>query len=297
MKRILLSLSVLCLISIFACQKEFTIEEDPTIPGVEDSVVLLKKYIRLDTTLTAPNDTIFTAVYTYDNLKRCTLIQYKYFDHPHAMEEEGTATETISYIGNDTLMSSRIVRVDNSDGTSFTNSAFFTYSASGSLFKDSMNYNMSRTVFSHRYEGNIVHSVSKFSNSPADTVLYSRHHLQKVNGNIVSEKDTAFDASNGWPYSQFTITAVTGQYDTHPNPLFKVSPPWPVLFEAEHYFQYEFSAQQKNNFLFNSTFFGDTEEYTYQYTYLPDGYPSVARIHYVNPGIHNEYWKAIYQYY
>lgn len=283
---------------IISCQKEVSEEVgNPPIDPVDSNSVLLKKYIRIDTTLSAPGDTIFTATYLYDAAKRCTTIMYKYFDHPFADEDEGTATETITYNGSDTLMSSRTIRVNNADGTTFTNSAFFTYDNIGRLVKDSMNYDLSRTVFMHRYEGNIVHSVSKFSNAPGDTVFYSRHHLQKVNGNIISEKDTAWDATTGWPYSEYTITAFTGQYDNHPNPLFKMSAPWPVMFEAEHYFQTEFSSQQKNNFTFNSISWGDSEDFSYQYSYLANGYPSIARIHYVQVGTHDEYWKAIYQYY
>lgn len=293
MKRIVLYLSVLCIISIFACQKEFTIEEDPTIPGVEDSVVLLKKYIRLDTTLAAPNDTIFTAVYSYDNLNRCTLIQYKYFDHDYAPEFEGTGTEKRYYNGTDTNMLYRTIETFNAVDPGIT-SEYFTYNTAGIVVKDSVVEDaLTWATFSYRFDGNWVHSVAKFATVPGDTTFYSKKLQQKTNGNIVLERDSLVSMEFTPPEKYLTINVA--QYDNHPNPLYRVSAPWPALWESEHILQGEFFDQQKNNWIsLNTTYdWGDLDEYNYQYSYLPNGYPSSVIIRF-RPD--NLYWKGIYVY-
>ena len=51
-----------------ACQKEISSED--TTPGIPDPIPaqpLLKRYIRVDTTLAPPNDTIMVADFYYDN--------------------------------------------------------------------------------------------------------------------------------------------------------------------------------------------------------------------------------------
>lgn len=295
MKRIILSLFALFLISLAACQKEITAVDDITPPALPAaSAVLLKKYIRIDTTLTAPNDTIFTATYSYDNLKRCTRIFYKYFSHPEAIYE-GTVAERLFYNGADTNISFRTM-IKNVSGVLDSTSEYFTYQ-NNRVVKDSIG-RPHISSFHYRYAGNVVHSVSYFQTN-TDSTDYGIHHLQKLNGNIISERDTSYFVQGPWPYSNPGAAAVNARYDDHPNPLFKLSPPWPVLFQVEHYLQDgEFSMQQKNNKLrtyeeFDAWGPGESEEYIFQYTYLPNGYPSVARIHYVTNG---GYWKGIYQY-
>ena len=288
-------------ILFISCQKEISEGTGGTPLDPPDTVssVLLKKYIKLDTTLAAPNDTIFTASYLYDNAKRCTSILYKYFDHPDALYE-GTVEEKIFYNGSDTNMSHRTMVNTYAAGTDRT-AEYFTYDANGRVLRDSIDAIGNDASFYYRYDGNIIHTTAHFLPDIADTFLYTTHHIQKLNGNIITERDSAYEVNQPWPYGTPTVALTDAQYDNHPNPFYKLSPPWPVVFEIEHVLQDEWRVQQKNNWLrsyqeFDGWGAGESDLYTFQYTYLANGYPSIVRIKNTYGG-DDHYFKGIYQYY
>ena len=72
MKRSLFNLFLItCLIT--SCQKEIGTTENPVI---NNDSTLISMYVELDTTLISPADTLSKILFTYDNLKRISRLQY-----------------------------------------------------------------------------------------------------------------------------------------------------------------------------------------------------------------------------
>jgi hypothetical protein len=287
-----LLLTISCSILFFSCQKETNF--DTVVPPIDTTGVLLKSYTRLDTTLAAPNDTIFTVNYTYDGLNRCTGFTGKAFQPggpPY------TYLETWSYNGTDSNLSKKTTIYYDNGVAQDTTMEYMEYDAMGRMIKDSILEGQNLyMVFLYRYAGDYVYTVSR--NIPGiDTSRFNMHYLIKNNDDITIEKDSSYTLGTGSVLNLFSTAKSDMTYDNHPNPLYKVSVHLPVLFEFEHILREEFDMQQKNNSLtINQVFTSLTspDEYTYQYTYLPNGYPSIARIHYITG---DKRWKAIYQYY
>lgn len=287
----------------YSCQKEVSEENGntPTNP-LDSNSVRLKRYIKLDTTLAAGNDTVFTMVYSYDAMGRCTSVIHHYFEHPATPienNEEQIWLEKLYYNGTDTnFYEARYYDY-------LTNELFtietFRFDVQGRVITDSIvEYPLpdNPLVFRYRYQGNIVHSVLEDPLAPSDTFFYSTHHQTLINGNIATEIDSVYDYYPGQPSSLSWLININASNDNHPNPVEKTSKPWPVIFEAEHVMMEDiFYHRTKNNLLtYQEWRDGVAEEnYSFQYTYLPNGYPSIARMVSTLPT--TEHFKIIYEYY
>ncbi len=77
MKYTLLVYMAFSIIFLFSCQKES--QDSNVLPPINTTTGLLKSYTRIDTTIAAQNDTLFTVNYTYVILNSCTKILFKNF--------------------------------------------------------------------------------------------------------------------------------------------------------------------------------------------------------------------------
>jgi hypothetical protein len=284
---------------IISCQKEISIEgETNPTPPPSDSAFLLKKFIVLDTTLNAPNDTIFRYAFFYDNLQRCTS-----FKGSDGIDSFYTYNY---YNGTDTLMSKRKVHSIGIYGDSTIE--YFNYSPLNKVLTDSIlsyEYSVNNTV------GNFYLSYPSSSN-PNGTVIvrsngnqfeYNNFIMQRENnGNLLNVKDSLFVLSG----ANYVLTETANSnisYDNKINPFYKIVPNFlvNVLIESSPIFTFApfQSLPQRNNILSETKIFNpqtpglDNFNNSFQYIYNSRNYPTIVRVRDI---LNNKYYKGIYVY-
>jgi len=126
LKRILPASLVTLLLALFSCQKEIRIDLG-RVTGNDSS--LLEKFVLLDTTMAAPNDTVYYYKFIYDINKRVSRAFEIVYNGPF---RDTVFRSGYSYTGSDTLP----FKIDASDvnGNSQT---YYSYDNAGRVIKDS----------------------------------------------------------------------------------------------------------------------------------------------------------------
>jgi hypothetical protein len=272
-----ITLALLASIILFAtsCKKDSA--PDNNVPTTNDSI-LLSKVVVLDTTKTAPLDTMDVSYYSYDNSKRVTVATLYGYDGTGTIKS--TEIYKYSYTGADTLPSKMLETY--SDASEQINStSFYAYypgtrnvSWDSTIFREiNPPYTFEDTSVSrYIYTNDFVTITSEFYTSSGQQVNPPHNiYITKQNGNIVSQRDTISNA---------IAESYSCTYDTHKNPYYNVA--WyNNLSIVSTYKTYPDGFGLNNNVteinntsknLSNPTSI-ETTHYKYTYTYRADGYP------------------------
>lgn len=184
--------------------------------GANPGIPLLKKFVLVDSTQPAQNDTLYIYTYSYDNLGRCIQIEVKDY-------ENASIGYTYNFFnGNDTLISSRkLVNQVYSDSVF----EYFSYSPAGKMLSDSVvEFSGSDpNVFTYHYSS-VNDSLTSVINVNGQPFLLGKYLLTKDNyGNIISEKDTSFEYYSG-AYHYKNTTTISYTYDSNPCPFKNLYP-------------------------------------------------------------------------
>ncbi len=281
-----------CTIIIFcSCQKD---DSDQNI--VPQNPMLLKKFIALDLSQTAPNDTTGIIEYSYDNLNRCTVIKNTYYP---SLETDMTYNY---YVGSDTLISSRTIIYNGSD----TSKEIFTYNSVGQLLSDSTITILSSSTYTLTYSYQILSNsrIQSTINSNSSPFLFATYNIQyDNNGNHLAEKDSSFDYNIGSGYVYKSVSDLTNTFDTKPCPFYNLYPKRLIGLDYENALQddqpFYWSIIQKNNILTevrttNPTTTGlSPYNHSFSYTYGADNYPLIIKY---TDNLTGEHYKGIYIY-
>ena len=220
-------LTLLGLVFFASCQKELSTENGlgSTPTSTQNDSTLLSKYIEIDTSATAPFDTLSKGLYTYDNLKRLIKYDYVYYTN-------GVVTVPLDlhfynyyfYIANDTLPYLEIDSA-NEQGNITTETKYHIYS-NGKLISDSVPFGLgSSLVYKYYYlPSKTIDSITQYSaTSPfISSYGYQAFYRQQSNNNIVSNKDSTFLAdysTTPMNYNLFTVNNYVFTYDNFNNSL------------------------------------------------------------------------------
>ncbi|MFC4263975.1 hypothetical protein ACFOWM_13880 [Ferruginibacter yonginensis] len=280
---------------LFSCQKENSIENGTnTIIVNTNADTLLKKFIVLDTTIAAPNDTVYKYTFAYDNLKRCT--SYRASD--------GIDSFVIYnfFNGSDpNITHMKIYNLSSGDDSTFN---YFTYSQTGKILTDSIiEYNPTGTaIFLLNYQnttnqGGIITDISN-----GTQFEINKFSSLRDNGNIINIKDSLFRLI----VTNYTLSVSANadiSYDNKINPFYRIVPKHlvNVLLESSSIFTFPpfQSLPQKNNILMETKIFSpqnsglDNYNNSLQYVYNSNNYPLIVR---VRDLVNNKYYKGIYIY-
>ena len=291
MKAILIP--ALCSIIFFcgSCKKD-SVSDNNILP----QGTLLKKFVVLDLSLSAPNDTSLVFEYTYDNLNRCTVI--KTTSYPSI-----DIAMTYNYFnGSDTLISSRIMPYNNGVDTA---KEIFMYNAAGQIVSDST-VNIyggiaHSGVYSYQISGNIITLI--YGNSVGTPTLKGIYHIQYDNGNHLAEKDSLYNYYTGSGYVYQSVSDLANTYDSHPCPFYNLYPHRVTALDYENDLEDDmplyWSIIQKNNTLTESRVTDPTttglQPYnnSYSYTYGSNSYPSTVNS---TDNLTGGHYKGVYIY-
>jgi len=279
---------------IISCKKENTIDSE-TNPTPSDSTFLIKKFIVLDTTLSAPNDTIFRYTFFYDNLKRCSSF----------IAGDGIDSFAIYnfFNGTDTLITKRKF-YDFTSGDSTVD--YLTYSPTGKILADSIleySTTFGLTNFYLNYQNTTNQNGTIIVKSDGTQFEYNIFStLRDINGNLLNVKDS-LSVLNGSNYVLTETANSNISYDNKINPLYKIVPNFLVNVQIESspiftFFPFQ-SLPQKNNILTETKIFNpqtqglDNFNNSFQYVYNSNNYPILVR---VRDLVNNKYYKGIYVY-
>ncbi|MEO6358658.1 MAG: hypothetical protein ABIU77_16710 [Ferruginibacter sp.] len=242
-----------------------------------DNDTILSSYVIVDTTAASPLDTLSKETFTYDSLKRNSVVDTKEYAN-------GVLTNqwisTFFYNGNSRLpFKKHLVTPLLSPGDANYNDAeyFFFYQGS-KLIADSIreslppnnisvnNYSYTPTSIIKKYTFYGFNPVSIYSSS--DTF-----YVQYQNENIVKQNDTS---------NNFQVNNYQYSYDSHPNPFLYTQSKYAIenrypIYEMETFIEEVFAT---NNALDVNQFYG-TYHFHYKnvYDYKPNGYPKIVRFY------------------
>lgn len=218
------------IIFIASCSKETTSPSPNPNPNpvVTQPPLLLKKFIVIDPHIAPPNDTIEAYVYTFDNLDRCTMINYVRYP---GME---TDTTIQYYNGTDTNMNKRDIHYNGASTTDYQE--FFRYSSNGKMISDStISIYAASPPSTTVYHYDIPNDSTVYTNVIPPAILYrhlNQHSKKDAAGNITFELDSvfAYNSSTGtFPFS--FLKQVKTTYDTNPNPFYRIYPKRPTQYD------------------------------------------------------------------
>ncbi|MCW3091750.1 MAG: hypothetical protein JWP81_2819 [Ferruginibacter sp.] len=255
----------------------------------------LSMYIEIDTTAFAPFDTISKTLFYYDNVKRNTGIDLSYYDNGVLSPQQYKSL--FFYNGNDSLPFKKIVTSPfllNTDSRFYEIEQFYFYTNSR-LTKDSsiqISGSTPHTIVTNYDYNNLGIIQTSTSYDTAPLPVYTKtdtFYLQRVNGNIVKQIDTAF--------GYFSVNSFEFTYDNHPNPFYHTQsrisldnsyPIYSIETTIEEVFE-------KNNVTEINEFDG-TYNYHYKfiYDYKPNGYPKAVRFYDQNSS--TNFGKALFFY-
>jgi hypothetical protein len=249
---------VLAVASITSCKKAAT----STNHSGNTPTLFLSKFIKIDTTQSAPGDTSEIIEYSYDSQNRLSYVSDVSFMGGH--DTLAIQTTSLYYNGNDTLF----YKEANTYYSSFlltnrTDTVYLAYNSLATLLSDSIRetnnspiVNIERNQYSY-INGVVIGNETGYS---PGTYLYTDTATQIIaNGDITYQIDTHNNSNF------YTL-------DTHPNPFYTERFWIPVTNDIEA----GFISQPKHNYTeiiesFNNTI---VHHYNRLYTYLPNGYPS-----------------------
>ena len=288
MKQLIIPYLILVFI-LTSCQKEISIESAITTnPITLNDSTLISKYIEIDTTAIASLDTISRSLFTYDNLKRIT--NYDYIAYSNGIITNPPNLRFWNkyfYNANDSLP---YIEIDstNEGGLITAEIIFHTYQ-NGKLVTDS-SYHSSNNSEVHKYyylQTKIIDSITSYDPLISSPIKgdYRAVYIQKVNGNLITQKDTLFhNYYSTYPTISYIDTLVRNYsiiYDAGNNAFIKFN------YMAPYY---------ADNFLIVGTLGNnnptDTQEvetdnigtnnqnyhYISSYEYKPNGYPKISRV-------------------
>lgn len=209
-----LSILSIFLVALCSCKKE----QSPTNNNLNPQLsipVILKRFVVVNPIQAAPNDTIGIIRYSYDILNRC--IQIVSSDY----SGNGMTNVYNYYNGSDTLIKKRKIVYDNSNDSTWE---YFTYNANGMMLSDSLVHLPGATYDVYKYQisgGSVVSMISL----NAYTFLKAVYTIDRdAVGNIISERDSAFQYNAVLGYYFHDTSLVTISYDNHPCPFYKLYP-------------------------------------------------------------------------
>lgn len=293
MKRHILVFAILTAFTV-SCQKEVNLETGttPTLTP-SDTTLLLKMFIVLDTTLAAPNDTVYKYTFFYDNLNRCT--SYR------ATDGNDSFAVLNNYNASDSFIANRKI-YDFSSGDSTLH--YLTYSPVGKILSDSIKeFSLSPTNFLLEYQNTSNQNGIITVKSNGIQFEYNRFLTSRDNNsNLLNVKDSLFILS-GTSYLLTETANSNITYDTKINPFYKIVPNFLINAQLESSTIFTFipfqSLPQKNNILSETKFFNpqtpglDNFNNSFEYVYNSNNYPTLVR---VSDLLNNKYYKGIYVY-
>jgi hypothetical protein len=281
-----------------SCQKE--IDWGLNTPTQGGNSTMLKKVILLDTSLPTGLDTISKAIIEYDNQNRVVQVNASYKDQNLPPTSSFPFYDSLVYFynGNDT-QPFKVIKSKASFLTIEKDTGFLFYAA-GKVIRDSIRSSylsilppptppveqIKVNIFTDNGNTtNVLTYLSMTLNPPSwppacpGTTIFQKTY---VNGNITYQfGDYTSCSSIGTSETNHFI------FDTHPNPGYTFSVPYPIIDEDLNL------SDQKNNILETwDTAPGDGFRNTY--TYRADGYPLIVRgVDLTDPTIT---WKGFYIY-
>ena len=280
-----LLITSLFLILISSCQKEIS---SPTgsapIPIITNDSILISKIIGLDTTKTAPLDTVYKLLFQYDNLKRISsslTIDYN---------NTGIAVDTFCnnkyfYNGTDTLPFKVNAIID--DLHTYLDTDYYQYSSPERrvIYDSSIQYdaNPIYTYFTFQsydftyFTNQVSQTERDYPNGVYGSTQLFKIPVNKISGNIVSQRDT----TSGGDVEVFNST-----YDNKLNPLNRFNFGAPIIHFGSDFFTTDYLLiDQVNNiteinevrtiFITGNIYL---DHYKFLYSYNTTGYPTEARI-------------------
>jgi len=268
-----------------------------------DSTMLLT-YFEIDTTITSGQDTLNKSEYSYDNNKRVVALRTYYYSSLPAGRIK--CTNHFFYNGNDTLPT---IRVDDYPGAGIPHphrdSVFLFYDVMGRLILDSViQYFPSNPtqplVISYRYE----YYFNTASGMDAIDITRTYYYA----GPQISEDHTDYELG---AYGNLEVTFVENSqfassnphlygfnYDSHPNPFYvkgcRDYSPFHEYSGMPFIYDYHgMSSSLRSSSKYNITSVVDLyfdgavnrrTEYSFDYKYRSDGYPSSLTIYVNNTG-------------
>jgi hypothetical protein len=266
MKLILFSLGVAVISLTFpSCQKEIHFDT-PAI--VNNGGTVLSKYVELDTTLSAGQDTLATYTFAYDNLKRIKRI-YQVRNFP-GYNTSYYITTDFFYNSSD-AMPYKTIEVDQEDIT-YVDTSFYSYQNGFVSSDSSINYSTDNNEF--LFTNVILFAVSgnnvsaRFKETYPNSVYQDSATLTvtRQNGDILSQQDPDNTITND----------LQRKYDNKVDPFYNTDIHYPIIYE--HLFN-SFSAQ-KNNLIDEVAFtnlVNPKQHLQYSYSYRSDGYPLTVK--------------------
>ncbi len=280
----------LLVIVFSSCQKE--IDWSLNTPTEGGNSTMLKKMIVLDTTLTAGLDTLRKVIIEYDNQNRVVQVNTSYKDESLPPTSSFPYYDSLVYFynGNDTLpfkaIKSTAYFLNIEKDTSFL------FYAAGKVIKDSIRSSYLSTLpppgppvesikvnffTDNGNTTNVLTYLSMTLNPPSwppacpGTTIFQKTY---VNGNITYQFGDYTDCSGiGTSETNHFI------FDTHPNPGYTFSIPYPIMDEDLNL------SDHKNNIL-ETWDIAPGDGFKNTYTYRADGYPLIVRgVDLTNPTI------------
>ena len=277
MKKYLLLLGLVpCL--LISCQKEISSPIlTPIPPVVAGDSTLIRLIVGLDTTKSAPFDTVYKSTLYYDNLKRTSNYYLMDFNNTGVVVDTFVNTKYL-YAGTDTLpfKSTTITH----DASIYMDTDYLTFSApprnliyDSTLNKDTNpSYpDINGDVRKYSYHPNSISlSDLTYTNGIYQGITTYSVWQTKSNGNVISQIDTL-------PYG--VIENFSQTFDTKPNPL-NLHFQEPNLFFGTDYLIVPSvnNCTEMNSTSTDNSGTVQVQHYKYFYSYNSLGYPIEARV-------------------
>jgi hypothetical protein len=269
----LLLLLVICLpLVIISCQKEVH------FPPIVLNQVPVKKIVHLDTTLTAPNDTIEIAGYRYDSTGR-VLYGYLYSKfNPGVFDTSLRIYYT--YTGNST-QPDRVVKIQYDLGHIILSydTSFLSYNSEGYVVKDSaINHDPLSTpvYYSYNYSlsgSDVILTTKTYGPDPNGIGIPSTrvYHQARASNDISTQLDTT------GPYR----TNYVSVFDQKNNPLYFSIPVHYLVYDPLDYVMDNTNKHLVTDLTWNekdiSSGATQMEHYKYEFQYDKNEQPTIAR--------------------
>lgn len=120
---------IAAILGFSSCQKEYTFQETKVVSTTTSDSTYLSQYIELDTSFTAPFDTVSIKKFIYDNQKRNSLIQL--FNYNSSGQPLELWQYQFYYNGTDTLPYKKILQLFNLPGMvqqTYNDTSYYQYS-------------------------------------------------------------------------------------------------------------------------------------------------------------------------
>ncbi|MFC4263971.1 hypothetical protein ACFOWM_13840 [Ferruginibacter yonginensis] len=297
----LFSIITLLMCIFISCQNEFSIENntDNIQTSTPNDSIYIKKLIALDTTKTAPFDTVYISTFNYDNFKR--LEKYSFLEYNNLGFIDTTNfyyfnTRFYNSI-NDTLPSKEnFINKDNLNTSIGTR--FFTYYSGTTLIQidssietiQTQPLDIYTTVFKYfRFTNSIKIIQTNYFNTIPQSLDSLNYVFTKQNGNIITQQESIYGITNSY----------NCQYDTKNNPLSKSK----LIFNQGFLdllltdTDPTFYNQPNNVTQINNIYGASNSNYKFIYKYNSLNYPSEVNLKNLSGGpLFKGINKIIYQY-